>query len=176
MTIASDLAADLAAVLQRWEIREDEMVAWLTGNPTGGPNGDGRYPLTAVDGTVYLIQCPALLEDTLSGPAAQAQDSATAAAQAKTESESARDAAVQAQAGAEDALRLASLRRDEAANSEANIRTMVKRHFPQTDTLRVPNKTLSLPNDDPQGIIRWDDNYVYLNTTNGWKRIALESF
>ena len=36
-----------------------ELSAWLNGTPTGGPNGDGRYPLTYKDGQVHLILCPA---------------------------------------------------------------------------------------------------------------------
>lgn len=32
---------------------------WLNGTATGGPNGDGRYPLIGADGQTYLIKCPA---------------------------------------------------------------------------------------------------------------------
>lgn len=35
-----------------------ELQAWLNGSPTGGPNGDGMYPLTYKDGLVYLVPCP----------------------------------------------------------------------------------------------------------------------
>ena len=37
-----------------------ELSNWLNGTPTGGPNGDGYYPLTKSDSTVVLVPCPAL--------------------------------------------------------------------------------------------------------------------
>lgn len=33
---------------------ETELIAWLNGTVDGGPNGDGRYPLTHADGTTHL--------------------------------------------------------------------------------------------------------------------------
>lgn len=36
-----------------------ELNDWLNGIPTGGPEGDGRYPLTYADGLTYLVYCPA---------------------------------------------------------------------------------------------------------------------
>jgi hypothetical protein len=36
-----------------------ELNDWLNGVPTGGPNGDGRYPLTYADSETYLVYCPA---------------------------------------------------------------------------------------------------------------------
>ena len=36
-----------------------ELQAWLNGTANGGPNGDGRYPLTYKDGQVHLVLCPA---------------------------------------------------------------------------------------------------------------------
>lgn len=36
-----------------------ELADWLNGTANGGPNGDGRYPLTGSDGTVVLVYCPA---------------------------------------------------------------------------------------------------------------------
>lgn len=36
-----------------------ELENWLNGTPTGGPNGDGRYPLTDKNGVVHLTLCPA---------------------------------------------------------------------------------------------------------------------
>lgn len=176
MSIETQLANDLTALVQRWNLREDEMVDWLTGTATGGPNGDGRYPLTTADGVVYLVACPALLQNTVDGPAGQAQGSANSAALAQAASEAARDAAQSAQSAAELAASQTQTLKDETANAEANVRTLVKWHFPSGSSLRVPQKSASLPVDDLQGIMRWDDNYMYLKTTNGWKRIPLESF
>lgn len=36
-----------------------ELQNWLNGTINGGPNSDGRYPLTAKDGQVFLVYCPA---------------------------------------------------------------------------------------------------------------------
>lgn len=39
-----------------------EFTAWVNGIPTGGPNGDGKYPLTDRFGVVKMCRCPALLD------------------------------------------------------------------------------------------------------------------
>lgn len=36
-----------------------QLLIWLNGVATGGPNSDGRYPLTGSDGVTHLILCPA---------------------------------------------------------------------------------------------------------------------
>lgn len=76
-----------------------ELYDWLNGTATGGPNGDGRYPLTAPDGTVHLVYCPAaqalhppagdpgapsVFADAAAASAQAAQGSATAAAGSAT--------------------------------------------------------------------------------------------
>lgn len=38
---------------------DQELADWLSGTATGGPNGDGRYPITGKDGSVVLVLCPA---------------------------------------------------------------------------------------------------------------------
>jgi hypothetical protein len=73
------LAAQVSELVDLWRTREVEMKAWLAGTPTGGPNDDGRYPLTAADGTSYLVACPAKLADLVEGPAASAAAAALAA-------------------------------------------------------------------------------------------------
>lgn len=41
---------------------------WIGGTPTGGPNGDGLYPLPDFSGTVYMVPCPAkAIADLVSG-------------------------------------------------------------------------------------------------------------
>lgn len=64
----SRLAARINALVARWAAREDEYAEWQGGDADGGPNGDGRYPLTSPDEeTVRLVLCPAALEATLAG-------------------------------------------------------------------------------------------------------------
>lgn len=36
------------------------ILAWATGLPTGGPNADGRYPLSDAAGDTFLVACPAM--------------------------------------------------------------------------------------------------------------------
>lgn len=44
-----------------------ELNDWLNGTATGGPNSDGRYPLTGSDGVTVLVLCPAA--EALNNPA-----------------------------------------------------------------------------------------------------------
>ncbi|WP_454278973.1 hypothetical protein [Sphingomonas sp. Marseille-Q8236] len=53
--------ADFVAVWQAWGNSVDQFNAWMMGTATGGPNGDGRYPLTNRGGQVVLVMCPAKL-------------------------------------------------------------------------------------------------------------------
>lgn len=80
-----------------------ELSIWLNGTPTGGPEGDGRYPLTYQDGNTYLVYCPAaqalnpslaeqpieVFANTASAAAVSATDSADAATQAKIDAQTA---------------------------------------------------------------------------------------
>lgn len=57
-----------------------EMVAWIGGTATGGPNGDGRYPLTDRFGSTKLVKCPeALASQTAEGQATIATEQAAIA-------------------------------------------------------------------------------------------------
>lgn len=56
-TISQKLADLMTAVNKR----NDEIQTWLTGVPTGGPAGNGYYPITDVSGNVQLIPCPAMI-------------------------------------------------------------------------------------------------------------------
>jgi hypothetical protein len=47
--------AELLAELGPLQTRQ--FIAYVTGKPNGGPNGDGRYPIVA-DGAEVLVQCP----------------------------------------------------------------------------------------------------------------------
>lgn len=127
MTTNAQLSAQMNDLIARWNVREDEFRAWLTGTSTGGPNGDGKYPLTDANGNVYNIASPAKLEDQVEGPAAlslaaqllaeAARDAAQAAqAAAKTEA----DRSTTAKNSSVEARDLAQLYRDQAAASNSN--------------------------------------------------------
>lgn len=68
----SQLAIQMESLVQAWSRREREYAAWNAGAPDGGPQGDGRYPLTDALGVVRLVLSPAALADGVSGPAATA--------------------------------------------------------------------------------------------------------
>jgi hypothetical protein len=87
-----------------------ELMAWRAGTPDGGPNGDGRYPLTDAQGNVYMLLCPAADQAANDNLAIQPETFANAAMQA-------RDEAVLAQGAAEAAASAAALSETAAGNA-----------------------------------------------------------
>lgn len=69
MTTPAQLTAQIVDILARWDAQQDQLSDWLTGAPDGGPNGDGRYPLTNAQGQVRLFTGLAKIIDTVEGPA-----------------------------------------------------------------------------------------------------------
>lgn len=61
-TTNATIAANLLALVNSWQVREDEMQAWMTGTANGGVGSDGLYPLTDPTGTTYQVACPAHIE------------------------------------------------------------------------------------------------------------------
>lgn len=61
MTNASnyDLMAKIDEMLEERSTNLSEFTAWAAGSPNGGPNGDGRYPLTNRVGVTSLVYSPA---------------------------------------------------------------------------------------------------------------------
>lgn len=86
MTTNAQLAAQITDLLTRWNAREAQFRDWLGGAVTGGPNGDGKFPLTNAAGDTQNVDSPARLASTVTGPAA-------VAVAAKDAAEDARDAA-----------------------------------------------------------------------------------
>lgn len=82
--IPADLAYRLTSALSLVNAETASRLDWLTGTPTGGPNGDGYYTATAPDGTPFLLPCLAkTLQVTAKGdPAGVAFLFATATADA----------------------------------------------------------------------------------------------
>lgn len=55
------LSAEFASLLAATKVRDNEIQEWLAGTVTGGPNGDGYYPIHNIAGDVQLVPCPALI-------------------------------------------------------------------------------------------------------------------
>lgn len=89
----AELAGEIAAMVAKWAVREDQYDDWLGGSPNGGPNGDGKYPLTDSKGVTRLVESPArllqLLDDGVVEHAAQIiaaiEDDVATARQAATD-------------------------------------------------------------------------------------------
>lgn len=56
-TISQQLADLMLATNQR----NDEIQTWLSGTITGGPSGNGYYPIHDIAGNVQMIPCPAMI-------------------------------------------------------------------------------------------------------------------
>lgn len=56
-----DLLEKIEEFLADRQVSLDEFSAWATGTADGGPNSDGKYPLTDRYGNVTLAECPAKL-------------------------------------------------------------------------------------------------------------------
>jgi len=56
-----DLLEKIEEFLKDRQVSLAEFADWTTGTATGGPNKDGKYPLTDRYGTVTLAECPAKL-------------------------------------------------------------------------------------------------------------------
>jgi hypothetical protein len=127
-TTNAQLAAQVTAALQKVNEREAQYREWLAGTVSGGPNKDGRYPITNMSGETFLLDSLARVVDLVGGPAALSR-------QAQLLSEAARDAAVTAQQRSEQigavvssaktevyaARDITKLYRDEAAASAYNL-------------------------------------------------------
>mgnify|MGYP005870472183 CR=1 FL=1 len=73
--------------------------------------------------------------------------------------------------------RMARASEAKALNSENNARSLVTSRFPDAKTMRIPSKSVVKSSSSGQsGSMRWDDSYLYLMTTQGWKRVPLNNF
>lgn len=96
----TSLAQQMIDLTTKWQVFFQEQKDWLAGTPDGGPNHDGKYPLTNFRGQTYLVPCPAADAARVDGEAnsalAYANQANTAMAGAQTyltQSGMARDAA-----------------------------------------------------------------------------------
>ena len=70
----AQLAKRISELIDRWNLREDEMLDWLSGTVDGGPSGDGKYPITDGQDETHHVLSPEALVDTVDGPAGEAKD------------------------------------------------------------------------------------------------------
>jgi hypothetical protein len=124
----AQLAQLINDALAKWNAREAEQYAWVSGSATGGPNGDGRFPLSNGSGSSNLIDSPAKLADLLNGPAAlagaarnEAQVFRDAAQSAATAASTDKTLANNYKLAAQDARDLAMLYRDQTAALQATV-------------------------------------------------------
>ncbi|MBK3798649.1 hypothetical protein GAY33_05285 [Azospirillum brasilense] len=93
----AEVVAELMTMVGKWQTREDQYDDWLAGEPDGGPNGDGKYPLTDSKGVTRLVTSPgrllSLIDDGLLDNVQQVvdmiEDDVTAAQQAADKADSA---------------------------------------------------------------------------------------
>ncbi len=124
---ASELAWQMSTLIDRWRTYTDQMKNWLGGTADGGPNHDGKYPLTDALGTTYMVLCPAgqeaQVETNATSAGAKATDAvnaANAAAASAASAVSARDVAMTFAESAQAARDMAQTYMNAAGTSAAN--------------------------------------------------------
>ncbi len=126
----TDIAVKISDLVDKWQLREDEMINWLAGTATGGPASNGQYPLTDVLGVVTMVSCPAKFSadigNTLTGSTASATAAAVSAANAALSATAASTSATASSgsaAAASGSATTATTAKNNALNSEANSLT-----------------------------------------------------
>ncbi|WP_406853352.1 tail fiber domain-containing protein [Brevundimonas sp. BH3] len=123
------LAQQIADLIERITGRDAQLAAWAGGTATGGPNGDGKYPLSDATGAGTLLPSPAALAASVLGPADQAKTSETNALAAAIAAKLSEDKSADHQSFSEaargaaiDARDMALIHRNHAGTHEANAR------------------------------------------------------
>lgn len=126
----AELAAALQLVIAQVDAREDQLTAWQTGAPNGGPFGDGRFPIANILGEISYFKSPARLEyevnlitTAAAGALAQCQAARDAAIAAASQAQTSAVSATTEAATALTKAQQADTFRQQAANSEANALT-----------------------------------------------------
>jgi hypothetical protein len=167
------LTAQVSELYNRWQVREDQLRAWLGGTATGGPNTNGTYPLTDANGVTYNVKCPARIVADFESPtssaaasATTAAASATSAATAATASGSARDAALAAQG-------VSTTRRDEAASSATQAASSAAQSRAWAEA--AMGATLPVTTLTTSRTLTTDDCVVLCDTSGGSRTATLPS-
>lgn len=93
----ASIALKLSNLITYWTDHVTEHKEWVAGVAGGGPNSDGKYPITDWYGVIYLIESPAQLEANVSGLVGSASTYSAAALAAQAAAEIAQaDSIVQA--------------------------------------------------------------------------------
>jgi hypothetical protein len=80
----TELASAVSTLIANWQTFMDEHRAWLGGVVGGGPNSDGKYPLTDDLDVTVLVKAPAQLQSDVTGMVNSASAYATAASASAT--------------------------------------------------------------------------------------------
>lgn len=164
------LAADVSELVTYWRLRDQEYATWLAGTPTGGPFGDGRYPLTNYLYQTIYVKCPAALQASVNGVVDSAQsyaaDAAAALAAALAAQEAAADAVDTANAASASASGSASVA--QAAQSAASAAQASALGAVTTVTNLVNSLSLGeIPYKNQPATISAAWNYTVRPTVNG---------
>lgn len=124
MTVTSNitnaqLAAQIQALIQSWQTRENQMIAWLSGSAGGGDYSNGTYPLSDAFGNVKYVESPAQMETDVTNTVDSATMQAGAAAASATAASSAQAAAITARNLASTYATNAAASATQAGNSQS---------------------------------------------------------
>lgn len=126
----AEIAYQQSGLLDRWTLYTTQLRDWLGGVATGGPNGDGAYPLQDVTGQTFLVPCVAAwqakvdaITDPLTGLQATADQAVTDAQAAQTAAAASETNAAASATTAQSASSDASMYATNSANSAADSLT-----------------------------------------------------
>lgn len=146
----AQLAQQMSDLLMRFQTFTKQQKEWLAGTPSGGPEGDGRYPLTDYLGTTYLVPCPALDSARVEGEVDSARDYAAQASTAMTASQSfltqsslARDLANDFAQAALASRDLSQMYADQAGTHAANARAYAQDAAASAELAKVDLQALA---------------------------------
>lgn len=146
----SDLIADDVVI-------KDQLRSWLAGVVGGGPNSDGKYPLTDYQGTIITIESPAQMADNVTGAVADAETAQaaaetaqTAAELAETNAQSSEDDATTAETGSVAAKDTAVSAASDAASSESVAIAQAAAAVVSADAAEVSNVAAESSETDAQ--------------------------
>lgn len=178
MTTNAALASQVTDALLRWNSQLDQLADWLTGSPTGGPNLDGRYPLTNADGQEDLFLCLPAVINQVDGPAGTAEIAQAAAEAAASLAGQHSAQAALSRSLAEAAQAATQTLRDQTENFRTHVASEHAAVLFMRDEVEQYSQRHDLPltEGDPGTAGQWayDDYYFYMCVAdNTWRRSPL---
>lgn len=126
----AEIAYQQSGLLDRWTLYTTQLRDWLGGTATGGPNGDGTYPLQDSTGLTFYVPCAAAwqakvdaITDPLTGLQATVDQSVADAQAAETAAQTSETNAAASATAAQSASSDASMYATNSANSAADSLT-----------------------------------------------------